>query len=227
MPAACTPMNSGLQSTLGSKECPDEGDLMAFAESRNALVEAERLRKVARGARRPSSVPLLVFGVLTLGYAPFAEDLSITNMLYWSAAGPVGFLLVAWWYRRRQIRTGVGPGRAPYAKAGLILLAAFALVLPLTAVQLPTVGLVLLVLSVRQRNVYLGGFAVAVGAIGVLGTFTATLENAMYRAADQLGWFRQESGYFDGATTIITVAAGLLLLAGGLFALRRERKASA
>ena len=62
--------------------------------------------------------------------------------------------------------------------------------------------------------------------MGVLGTFTATLENAMYRSADSLGWFRQEYGYFDGAPTIITVTAGVLLLGGGLVALRLERKAS-
>ncbi|MEV5787263.1 hypothetical protein AB0L42_40805 [Streptomyces sp. NPDC052287] len=200
---------------------------MAFAESSNPLVEAERLRKVARGARRPSSVPLLVFGALTLGYAAFAGDISIWSMLYWSVAGPAGLFLVAWWYRQRQFRTGVGPGRAPYAKAGLILLASFALIIPLTAVQLPTVGLVLLVLAVRQRNTYLGVFAVAVTVMGILGTFTATLENAMYHAADGLGWFRQEYGYFDGAPTIITVTAALLLLAGGLVALQRERRASA
>jgi hypothetical protein len=172
-------------------------------------------------------VPLLAFGALTLGYVPLAGQLTLLSLLYWSIVAPMGFLLVAWWYRRRLVRVGVGSGDAPYAKTGWILLGAFALVLPLTAVQLPVIGIALLVLAVRQRNAYLGAFAVLFAVIGVLGTFTATLENLLYRAAYGLGWFQPQSGYFDGAPTIITGAAGLLLLAGGLAALRRERRLAA
>lgn len=197
------------------------------AESGGVLAEVERLRRMARGERRASSVPLLAFGVLTLGYVPLAGQLSLLSLVYWSVIAPVGFLLVAWWYRRRLVRVGVGAGDAPYAKTGWILLAAFALVLPLTAVQLPVIGIALLVLAVRQRNAYLGAFAVLFAVIGVLGTFTATLENLLYRAAYGLGWFQPQSGYFDGAPTIITAAAGLLLLAGGLAAMRRERRLAA
>ncbi|MGW0425123.1 hypothetical protein [Streptomyces sp. NPDC003015] len=172
-------------------------------------------------------MPLLAFGLLTLGYVPLAGQLSLLTLLYWSIVAPVGFLLVALWYRRRRVRVGVGAGDVPYAKTGWILLAAFALVLPLTAVQLPVLGIVLLVLAVRQRNAYLGTFGALLAVIGVLGTFTATLENLLYRAAYGLGWFQSQSGYFDGAPAIITGAAGLLLLAGGLAAVRLERRLAA
>lgn len=202
---------------------------MEFDEPGEALLQVERLRTVARADRRPSSVPLLVFGVLTVGYAPWAESwTTLWTMLYWAIAGPVGFLLVGWWYRQRRMRIGVGGGRARYVRTGLILLACFALVLPLTIMALPTVGMVLLVIAWREHNRYLGVFAAVLAAFGFLtAPFSATLENAMYRTARALGWFRQTDGYFNGATQIVYVTAGLLLLAGGLVALRRERRASA
>ncbi|MYS25057.1 hypothetical protein GA0115240_173032 [Streptomyces sp. DvalAA-14] len=199
---------------------------MAFAESNDALTALARIRTAARGDLRLSSVPLLVFGALALGSAPFAGDLSLVSLLYWSIAGPVGFLLAAWWYRQRRLRVGVGSGHSPYARAALAVLAAFALVLPLMAVQLPTICLVLVALAVRQRNLYLGAFAVAFGVIGGLEAF-AVFDNLMYRAANALGWFQQQSGYFDGASKIVTGLEGLLLLVGGLVALRREKRAAA
>jgi hypothetical protein len=70
---------------------------MDFAEPSHALNDVERLRRTARSDRRPSSVPLLVFGVLTLGSAPFAEDISLWRLFYWAAGGPAGLLAVAWW----------------------------------------------------------------------------------------------------------------------------------
>ena len=79
----------------------------------------------------------------------------------------------------------------------------------------------------RLPIAYLGTFGVLLAVIGVLGTFTATLENELYRAAYDLGWFQSQSGYFDGSPAIITGAAGLLLLAGGLAAVRRERRLAA
>jgi hypothetical protein len=183
----------------------------------------QRLRSTARGDRRPSSVPLVVFGVLTLGCAPFAGDISLWRLFYWTVAGPAGLLAVAWWYRQRRVRHGVGAGRAPYGKAGLLLLAGFVLVLPLMAVQLPTIGLVLLVIAVRQRNAYLGAFAVAFAVIGGLEAFLV-FDNVMFSAAYSLGWFRKDYGYFAGASTIVTALEGLLLLAGGLVALRWEKR---
>lgn len=65
------------------------------AESGGVLAEVERLRRMARGERRASSVPLLAFGVLTLGYVPLAGQLSLLSLVYWSVVAPVGFLLVA------------------------------------------------------------------------------------------------------------------------------------
>jgi hypothetical protein len=59
-------------------------------------------------------------------------------------AGPVGFLVTGWWYRRQQVRDGVGPGRGSYTAAGLVAMA------------------------VLQRKVYLAFWAVVFGALGVV-----------------------------------------------------------
>jgi hypothetical protein len=49
-------------------------------------------------------------------------------------AGPVGFLLIGWWYRRQQVRSGVGQGRGSCLVAGVWLLAArFLVPVPLIA----------------------------------------------------------------------------------------------
>ena len=199
---------------------------MVYAESNDALVSVERLQEQARNDRRPSSVPLLVFGALALAYTPLADDtLSLWSLAYWVVAGPAGFLLTAWWYRHRRTRIGIGAGRAPYAKVGLIVLVSFALILPLWALQIPTIGVGLLVLAKRQRNTYLGAFAAFITVFGLLDQFSDTLVNLSYHAAYAVGLFRQNDGYFNEAPAIINALAGMVLLCGGFVALQRERRA--
>ncbi len=184
------------------------------------------LRERVRGARMGSSVPLLVFGVLTLMSAPFADDISVWKMLYWAVAGPAGFLAVASWYRWYGLRSGIRFARAEYLQAGLALLAAFVFVLPLTAMQIPTIAVFLLVIARRNRDTYLAVFAVAFGVIGGIEQGSRTFENLLYNTADGLGMFTGQDGYFDGASAIVTAAAALVLLVGGCLALRRERRAA-
>jgi hypothetical protein len=61
--------------------------------------------------------------------------------------------------------------------------------------------------------------------IGGLETFLV-FDNLMYRAAYSLGWFRQNYGYFTGASAMVTTLEGLLLLGGGLTALRQEKRSA-
>jgi hypothetical protein len=195
---------------------------MTGAESSGVLVEVDQLQKLASADRRPSSVPLLVFGVLTLGCAAFADDsLSLWALAYWVVAGPAGFLLIAAWYRRRRVQLGVGSGRGSYLKTGLVLLAAFALVLPLWAVPLPTIGVALLVLAVRQRNTYLGICAVAFGLLGGLAKIFV-FDNALYRLAEHVGWHKATHGYFNGASIMVYAVIGLLMVVAGFVARQRE-----
>jgi hypothetical protein len=189
------------------------------------LNDLDRLRSGARGDRRPSSVPLIVFGALTLLGAPLlGEGMLLWRTLYWAVGGPVGFLAIAWWYRHRRVQTGGGAGRGSYAKTGLFLLTSF-LLLPLLAVQMPAVAIALLVLALVQRNTYLAAFAVVFGVVGALETFDV-LDNLAYRAAFRAGWFQNRDGYFGAAPSVVYGLLGLILVGAGLVALARERRFS-
>lgn len=186
------------------------------------LSEAARLARRARGDRRPSSVPLLVFGLLVALSALVVNEGWWWRLGYWVIAGPVGFLLIAFAYHRRRLQVGLGAGRGSYAMAGLLVLAAFVLVLPLSVAALPTIAAALLVLAARQRNAFLAVCAACFGVVGGLEAFDV-FDNLLFRAADHLGWFTSEDGYFSGAPAIVYALAGLLLLGAGLAALAHER----
>lgn len=199
---------------------------MGESNSSAVLVEVERLKKLAWADRRPSSVPLLAFGALTVLSAPLAyNDLSLWSLFYWTIAGPIGFLLVAAWYRHRRVQLGVGDGRGSYLKTGFVLLASFVLILPLWAVPIPTIGVALLVLAERQRNVYLAVCALCFGVLGGLANIDV-FDNMMYRLAYHLGWHKSSYGYFNGASTIALGVIGLLMILAGIVARARELKIS-
>jgi hypothetical protein len=195
---------------------------MVTSDSGQLLDDVGRLRKLAWADRRPSSVPLIVFGGLAILSAAFElSDLSLWKLVYWLIAGPTGFLLTAAWYRHRRSTVGVGAGRGSYVKTGVVLLVSFALVLPLWFLALPTIGFALLLIAVRQRNTYLAICATFFGVIGFLASIF-TFDNLLYRLANHFGFFKSASGYFSGATAIVDVIWGLLMVAAGLIALKRE-----
>jgi hypothetical protein len=198
---------------------------MSALEPSQAWSEAHRLSGRARGDRRASSVPLLAFGLLTIVSAPLMNTFSLWRLFYWVIAGPAGLVFIAWYYRRRRIRTGTGSGRGSYARAALLLLGSFVLLIPLLVVPLPAVAAVLAVLAVRQRNAYLGLCAVCFGLVGALETF-GVFDNLLYKAAHRLGWFTPHSGYFNGAPVLIYARVGVLMVGAGLLALQYERRLS-
>jgi hypothetical protein len=58
---------------------------------------------------------LLTFGMLTLLSASLpgvGMQLFSPTFFYWLIAGPIGFFLVGWRYRRNQITNGVGTAGA-------------------------------------------------------------------------------------------------------------------
>jgi len=197
-------------------------DTMGTSDSSEVLVEVGRLKRLAWADRRPSSVPLIIFGALAILSAPFElSDLSWWRLFYWLIAGPTGFLLCAAWYKHRSAATGVGAGRGSYLKTGVVLFISFVIVIPLWVIALPTIGFALLVIAVRQRNTYLALCATFFGVSGFLmGIFT--FDNLLYRLADYFGFFKSASGYFSGATATVDVIWGLLMVAAGLIAYRRE-----
>jgi hypothetical protein len=195
---------------------------MVTSDSEQMLDEVGRLRKLVWADRRPSSVPLIIFGALAILSAAFElSDLSLWRLVYWLIAGPTGFLLCAAWYKHRRSTTGVGAGRGSYMKTGVVLLISFAIVIPLWVIALPTIGFALLVIAVRQRNTYLAICATFFGVTGLLVSIF-TFDNLLYRLANYFGMFKSASGYFSGATAIVDVLWGLLMVMAGFIALKRE-----
>jgi hypothetical protein len=198
---------------------------MERTDARALLADAERLRRRARGDRHASSVPLLIFGALTVVGALLAlPALWPWGDWYWLLAGPAGFLAVGWWYRRQQARSGIGEGRGSYAVAGVCTLLVFVLLPLLWIAPLPVVAAGLLVVAVLQRNRYLAAWAAVLGLLGGLERFYV-LSNRLYDLAQWLGWFPESRGYrlLDGGQPLVYAALGGLLLVAGLVALRRER----
>ena len=193
---------------------------MVTSDSEQMLDEVGRLRKLVWADRRPSSVPLIIFGALAILSAAFElSDLSLWRLVYWLIAGPTGFLLCAAWYKHRRSTTGVGAGRGSYMKTGVVLLISFAIVIPLWVIALPTIGFALLVIAVRQRNTYL---AICATFFGVTGLLVSIFDNLLYRLANYFGMFKSASGYFSGATAIVDVLWGLLMVMARFIALKRE-----
>jgi len=195
---------------------------MGTSESSEVLGEVGRLQKLAWADRRPSSVPLFIFGALAILSAAFElSDLSFWKLVYWLIAGPMAFLLCAAWYKRHLVMTGVGPGRGSFLTTGVVLLISFAIVIPLWVIAFPTIGFALLVIAVRQRNTYLAICAICFGVSGFL-VSVFTFDNLLYRLADYFGFFKSATGYFSGATAVVDVVWGLLMVVAGLIAFRRE-----
>jgi hypothetical protein len=199
---------------------------MERADAQALLRDAERLRRRARGDRHASSVPLLIFGAITVIGAPLGlPALWPWGGWFWLLAGPAGFLATGWWYRRQQARSGIGEGRGSYTAAGVSTLLAFVL-LPLVLIApLPVVAAGLLVVAALQRNRYLAAWALVLGLLGGLEHFFV-LSNRLYDLAEWLGWFRESRDYGpldELGPPIVFAALGGLLLAAGLLALRRER----
>jgi hypothetical protein len=105
--------------------------------------------------------------------------------------------------------------------SGVVLLISFVIVIPLWIIALPTIGLALLMIAVRQRNTYLAICAIFFGVSGFLASIF-TFENLLYRLADYLGLFKSANGYFSGASAVVDVVWGLFMVVAGLIAYRRE-----
>ena len=82
-----------------------------------------------------------------------------------------------------------------------------------------TIGL--LVVAVRQGNRRLGAWALAFGVIAFPEGFFFW-SNRLYDLTDALGLYASTDGYFRGAHGFVTALLGLVLITGGLLALRHE-----
>ncbi len=86
---------------------------MRPTDTRELLHEVEGVRRRAQADRRATSVPLLVFGGLALLDAVLRVASDPFRNFALVLLAPIGFALVALYYRRREIETGVGRRAGP------------------------------------------------------------------------------------------------------------------
>ena len=187
--------------------------------TRGLLDDVDDVRQRARGDRRATSVPLLVFGGLTLVDALLRAGSDPFRNYALVLLAPVGFALVALYYRRRELGTGVGRRSRAYAIAALVTLVAVPFMVLLGAPVL--VGIGLLVIAVQQRNRYLGVWAVVYGVVGSLEALYV-FSNRLYEANEALGLNSGTSGYFSWSSSLVFGALGVVLVGAGLYARRKE-----
>ena len=213
---------------------------MGVASTQALLADTAGLRQQARADRRATSAPLIAFGLLTVLDAGAQGLANPTQALLLIFLGPAGFVLLARYYRRRELATGVGTRSDSYVRAGLvslgvILMLPFLALLPFMLGQtyVPTlvfgpfglyglVGVSLLVLALNQRNAYLGAWALLYGIVGCLEGLSL-VSNELYATAYRLGLFRSSDGYFPWGSSIVYAAMGLAMTGVGLYVRRGER----
>ncbi|MDX2565385.1 hypothetical protein PV371_38220 [Streptomyces sp. TX20-6-3] len=193
-------------------------------DERTTLTEVERLRRKARGDRRPTSVPLSILGVVTLLGAVSAHVFGHTTagMVFWMAAGPMCFLAVAAYYRLQSARIGAGAGHSWYLWTGL-------LVIPLTVLApfwgfggVTVMAFTLTWLAVIQRNTILTICAISFGVVGTLEDWMVFETFIFPKVASLASWNPSGASYSDGISTLVYGILGSSLIAASLVARRRE-----
>lgn len=188
--------------------------------------EVRALRHRVRSDRRTVSLPLLVFGILTLingalltitATIPESAGAKLTLLLYWPVAGAIGLVVLRNHARRLAARVGVGGGLRSYEAVTI----GFVVSLPALALLFVPVffvggywatllwpAAILTAIALRQRNNVVYGVAVALALTGLVqGLLAAT-----------------PRGSAEGWTALgLQVTAGLALILGGRVADRRAQ----
>jgi len=194
---------------------------MDAATANEVLGDVGAVQRRVRGDRRATSVPLIVFGAITLLVAVIEPMLDWAGTVTLFLLAPVGFLLVALIYRRREIAFGVGGRERAYTVAAISTL----LLLPILGLALGSyalVGIALIIIAMLQRNLQLAIWALVFGVVGGL-EHLSLISNRLYSLADSLSIYRSNDGYFSWSSSLVFGILGLALIVGGLLAQRAER----
>lgn len=188
------------------------------------LGDVRAVRHRVRGDRRTTSVPLLVFGTITVVEAllrPFIHP--IVYDIVALVLVPAGFAGIALYYQGHERAIGVGSPTQSYALTGLVLgllmIVMFGIVLLFGAFAV--VGFGLLFIAYRQRNLYLALWAVIYGVVGTLEGLSL-VSNRLYSIAQDLGLYRTTQGCFSWSTSLVYGVLGAMVIGAGLLARRKE-----
>jgi intracellular septation protein A len=194
---------------------------MDSATAKELLGDVGAVQRRVKGDRRATSVPLIVFGSITLIAAVIEPMVDWAGTLALFLLAPVGFLSVALIYRRREIAFGLGGRERAYTVAAISTL----LLLPILGLALGSyalVGIALIIIAMLQRNLQLAIWALVFGVVGGV-EHLSLISNRLYSLADTLGIYRSNDGYFSWSSSLVFGILGLALIVGGLLAQHAER----
>lgn len=194
---------------------------MDSATAKEMLGDVGAVQRRVKGDRRATSVPLIVFGSITLIAAVIEPMVDWAGTLALFLLAPVGFLSVALIYRRREIAFGLGGRERAYTVAAISTL----LLLPILGLALGSyalVGIALIIIAMLQRNLQLAIWALVFGVVGGL-EHLSLISNRLYSLTDTLGIYRSNDGYFSWSSSLVFGILGLALIVGGLLAQHAER----
>jgi intracellular septation protein A len=185
------------------------------------LGDVGAVQRRVKGDRRATSVPLIVFGSITLIAAVIEPMVDWAGTLALFLLAPVGFLSVALIYRRREIAFGLGGRERAYTVAAISTLLLLS-ILGLALGSYALVGIALIVIAMLQRNLQLAIWALVFGVVGGL-EHLSLISNRLYSLADSLSIYRSNDGYFSWSSSLVFGILGLALVVGGLLAQHAER----
>ena len=194
---------------------------MDSATAKEMLGDVGAVQRRVKGDRRATSVPLIVFGSITLIAAVIEPMADWAGTLALFLLAPVGFLSVALIYRRRVIAIGLGGRELAYTVAAISTL----LLLPILGLALGSyalVGIALIIIAMLQRNLQLAIWALVFGVVGGL-EHLSLISNRLYSLADSLSIYRSNDGYFSWSSSLVFGILGLALIVGGLLAQHAQR----
>jgi len=144
-----------------------------------------------------------------------ALKFSLTPMVYWLVAGPIGYTVCARYHHRRRERTGVGGVPVgPYIATGVLLLLCLLVVLPFH-LEFLAIAVALLVLARREQSRSLALIAALFGALSLV----ASLHNTENRYPHSVAF-----AYGDSVEVLVL---GAFLLGAGLVLRARSGEAGA
>ena len=190
------------------------------------LDDLAALRAATRAQLQPTSLPLLVFGVLLLLAAGLpSATFDFPWSAYWLLAAPAGFALIAARYRRIEGDVGLGDRSRHYRLAAVgaaVIAFMIASLLIFLVSPLAGAGVALYAVARATRD---GALKVAAAVLILFGLLEPwfILSNRVFEVAGMFGDPDGSEPIFRYSRNIVTAVIALGLLTAGLVARWRQR----